>query len=292
MHKHTPLIIGGATASGKSNYALELAEKLAGAIINGDSMQVYRELPILTAQPSLQERGAVHHSLYGVLPGDDLCSAARWRSMALEQLKHCEAMNLKPILVGGTGLYFLALTRGLAYIPDVEPEIRQAARDLFAEGGAEAFYRRVLELDPLVQDRLNPSDQQRLVRAYEVKLSTGTSIFEWQSNPPVDPGLECEMLVVERSRESLHRRATLRFDQMLEMGAIEEVQALLEKSYHPDLPVMRALGVRELAAYTSNEFTLDQARELAVTATRQYIKRQSTFFRNQFPKAERVALPD
>lgn len=286
----TPLIIAGPTASGKSAYALDLAQKMGGAIINGDSMQIYADMPVLTAQPSESEKSLVPHRLYGVLKGFEVCSAARWRDLALQEIKWCHEHSLKPIIVGGTGLYFMALMKGLSEVPDVNPEVRNAARDLCAELGAQAFYGRLVQVDPLIEGRLNPNDSQRLIRAYEVFMATGKSLIEWQSSPPMEPGIACEMMVIERPREILHQRAEARFDLMLEAGAIEEVEILLEQNYDCELPVMRALGVKELSAYIKGELNLPQARELAIIATRQYIKRQSAFFRNQFPEAERAGI--
>jgi tRNA dimethylallyltransferase len=228
--------------------------------------------------------------LYGALKGSEVGSAALWREMALAEINWCQEHNLKPIIVGGTGLYFLALLKGLSEVPDVDPDVRQAARDLCAQLGAPAFYQRLIQMDPLIEGRLNPNDSQRLIRAYEVVMGTSRSLIEWQSSPPTEPGLACEMMVIERSRDVLHQRAEARFDQMLAAGAVEEVEKLLEKNYDPELPVMRALGVKELSSYIKGDVNLPQARELAIIATRQYIKRQSTFFRNQFPHATRIEL--
>lgn len=288
MKTQLPLIIGGPTASGKSALALQLAEKFRGVIINADSMQVYADLPILTAQPSADDLKAFPHQLYGIFPGAEVCSAARWRELAIAEIEAAQQQGLRPIIVGGTGLYILRLMQGIAYIPDIEPEIRQATRDLYQQAGAQEFYRMTIELDPLVEGRLNPGDQQRLVRAHEVMRSTGRSIFQWQQDPLQSPGIQCEMMIVQRDRDELHQRAATRFDQMLEQGALDEVEAIMQQSYDPSLPVMRALGVSELAGYLSNEYTLTQARELAIIATRQYIKRQDTFFRNQFKQASLV----
>ncbi len=290
MQKQIPLIIAGPTASGKTAYALEMAEKLGGAIINADSMQIYKELPILTAQPDHLDMAVVPHRLYGVLAGNDMCSAARWRELALKEIQWCRENRLKPILVGGTGLYLLALTKGLSEIPETDPDIRIAARNLLLELGVDGFYNQLIAIDPLVEGVLKPTDSQRLVRAYEVVTSTGKSIIQWQKYPPVEPGIDVEMLVIDRQRAQLHQRARNRFEMMLEKGALAEVDQLMRKNYDMDLPVMRALGVAELGAYINGEISLDQARELTVIATRQYIKRQSTFFRNQFPDAQKVSL--
>lgn len=292
IKKHTPLIIAGPTASGKSDYALDLAQKLGGVIINADSMQIYKELPILTAHPSEADQAVVPHKLYGALDGDDACSAARWRELAIQEINICHEQGLKPILVGGTGLYLMALTKGLSQIPEVDPDVRNQARDLMAEQGSEAFYEQLIRLDPLIEGRLNAHDSQRLVRAYEVKVSTGISITQWQSKPPEEAGIPCEMIVVDRPRPVLHQRAASRFETMLKAGALDEVAALQTRSYNPDLPVMRAVGVKELASHIKGETSLQTATDLAIIATRQLIKRQLTFFRNQFSDAERVLLAE
>jgi len=290
MKKHIPLIIAGPTASGKTSYALEMAKKLGGAIINADSMQIYKELPILTAQPDYLDLTVAPHRLYGVLAGDDMCSAARWRELALKEIQWCRENDLKPILVGGTGLYLLALTKGLSEIPGTEPAIRTTARNLLLELGVDGFYNALIGIDPLIEGALNPADSQRLVRAYEVMVSTGKSITQWQKNPPLEPGIDAAMVVIDRPRAELHQRASGRFDVMMEKGALDEVEQLMAKNYDKDLPVMRALGVAELSAHLKGEISLDEARELTVIATRQYIKRQSTFFRNQFPDAQRLVI--
>jgi tRNA dimethylallyltransferase len=290
MQNQKTLIIAGCTASGKSQFALDLAKKRGGVIINADSMQVYEDLPILTAQPSRQEQQVVPHRLYGILEGREVCSAARWAALALEQVEWCRQHDLKPIIVGGTGLYLLVLLKGLSVVPDVDPEIRRVSRDLYEEVGGEEFYQLFADLDPVMASKLIPSDKQRLIRAYEVKLSTGVSLLEWQSNPRLESGLDCEMLVIDRPRDVLHQRAAERFDQMLVDGILDEMDVLLQKGYDEELPVMRAVGVKELSSYIRGDMNMEQARERAVIATRQFIKRQDTFFRNQFPDAERIHL--
>jgi tRNA dimethylallyltransferase len=285
-----PLIIAGPTASGKSAYAIGIAQQQGGVIINADSMQVYADLPVLTAHPSIDDQASIPHKLYGVLSGGELCSAARWVDMALETITWCQSQGLRPILVGGTGMYLSALTKGLAEVPDIDPAVRENCRQLYEDLGADGFYCHLIDIDPLMAEHLNPYDRQRQIRALEVKLSTGKSLLEWQNKTSPTTDISFDMIVIERSREELHARASQRFDQMLDQDALGEVQTLCAKGYGEDLPVMRALGVRELSAYSRGEIALDKARELSVIATRQYIKRQDTYFRNQFPNAERVRL--
>lgn len=280
--KHKPLIIAGPTASGKSAYALSVAHQSDGIIINADSMQIYQELPILTAHPDANALNSVPHKLYGHLKGDDYCSAARWRAIAIAAIQECHELNQRPILVGGTGLYLLALVKGLSEIPETDPAVREQARNLCTEMGTLIFYQNLAKLDPLIVGKLNSNDTQRLVRAYEVIISTGKSIVEWQNASSKEPGMDCEIQIINRPREELHLRAAQRFDQMLAQGALNEVKQLLSLNYASDLPIMRALGVPELTRYINGEIDLASARELSIIATRQYIKRQCTFFKNQF----------
>lgn len=289
MMKQKPIIICGPTASGKSDYALDLAGRCKGAIINGDSMQIYKDLPILTAQPSQSEQKKIPHNLYGILSGDDPCSVARWREMVLQEIDWCDKHNLRPIIVGGTGMYLSSLINGLTGIPEIEPEIRMQTRELYKKVGSEAFYNKLTEVDPEVASQLNQNDHQRLIRAYEVKVSTGISLGLWHEQSE-KKGFECEIKIIMRPRDILHQRAADRFDQMLKEGAIEEVKMFLQKGYDPNLPIMKALGVVELAKYIQGEWSRDVAREKAIIATRQYIKRQLTWFRHQLPEAEVICL--
>lgn len=276
LHIH---IICGPTASGKSARALGIAQAGRGVIINADAMQVYAELHVLTARPSAEDERQAPHMLYGVLPASEACSAARWLEMAQEAIKTTAQNGQLPVVTGGTGLYLKALMEGLSPIPDIPGEVRQQATTLYNERGAEAL----LAHDPVMAARLKPGDTQRHIRALEVIISTGKSLAYWQDIPRVLPFPDAQFNVeqITLPREELYRRCDTRFLTMLEQGAIEEVSALLAQNLSDDLPAMRAVGVPELAAFLRGSITLQEATTQAQQATRNYAKRQLTWFRNQ-----------
>lgn len=282
---HQPLIITGPTASGKSSYALKIARQENGKIINADSMQIYKELPLLTAQPTEEEKQSIPHALYSFLKGNEPFSVALWHEHALKEIEQCQREGYRPIIVGGTGMYLSSLTKGISPIPDIKPEIREEARTLFQKIGAEKFHEHLKKVDPLMAARLKVNDQQRIIRAYEVKQSTGLTLDYWQKQPK-GITVDCEMRVISRPREELHRRAKVRFERMLGLGVLKEVEALLDHNYPPDFPVMKALGVQELAQHLKGYLSLKEACEKTLIATRQYIKRQQTWIRHQFPEAD------
>ena len=275
------ILIAGPTASGKSAAALALAEHLRGTVINADSMQVYRELVILTARPTEAETSRVPHRLYGIVPAREAYSVGRWLEDAARALQEAEGEGRMPILVGGTGLYFKALIEGLAPVPDVSPEIRKAWRERAEKVGAEGLYRELEARDPVMAARLRPSDKQRLLRALEVIDATGVSLLEWQggNTAPVLAPDSVLKLVIAPEREALYAGIDARFAAMIEAGAIEEVRALLALGLDPSLPAMRAQGVRELASYLSGRSGLEEAIAKAKTETRRYAKRQMTWLR-------------
>ena len=275
------ILIAGPTASGKSAAALALAERLGGTILNADSMQVYRELAVLTARPTPAEAASVPHRLYGTVPAAEAHSVGQWLDDAARAIEEVEAEGRVPILVGGTGLYFKALLEGLAPVPDIPPEIRNAWRAEAERLGAEGLYRALASRDPVMAARLRPSDPQRIVRALEVIDATGISLAEWQGGN-ASPKLRSEevlKLVVAPEREPLYAAIDARLDTMIAAGAIEEVRALLSLGLDSGLPAMRAHGVRELAAYLKGECSLEQAAAKAKTETRRYAKRQMTWAR-------------
>lgn len=274
-------LIAGPTASGKSALALALAERSGGVIINADSAQVYRDLPVLSAAPSADELRRAEHRLYGFLDGAEACSAARWAASAkIEIGVACEHGRL-PILVGGTGLYLRTLLDGIAPVPAIRPEIRDEVRQTPVEDNR----RRLSDLDPQAVERLNASDTSRIARALEVVLSTGRTLAEWQRQRVGGIGgdLALRPLILLPPRSWLYERCDARFAQMVDSGAIEEVRALLDRGLDPNLPVMRAIGVREIATYLSGEQTREQAILAGQRATRRYAKRQYTWFANQPP---------
>jgi tRNA dimethylallyltransferase len=275
------ILIAGATASGKSAAALILAERLGGTVINADSMQVYRELPILAAHPAPEERARVPHRLYGAIPAAQAYSVGRWLDDAKKAIGAAEAEGRVPILTGGTGLYFKALQEGLAPVPDVPPEIRSHWRDRAASLGAAALHRELAARDPAIAARIPPTDSQRITRALEVIDATSISLAEWQgaAAAPVLPPEGVVRLVIAPERAPLYAAIDARFDRMVEAGAIEEVGALLALGLDPGLPAMRAHGVRELAGYLSDRSSREQAIAKAKTETRRYAKRQMTWLK-------------
>ncbi|OAI42579.1 hypothetical protein AYO42_02195 [Rhizomicrobium sp. SCGC AG-212-E05] len=277
------VLIAGPTASGKSREALALAEAIDGAIINADSMQVYREAPILTAQPSDADKARVPHLLYGHVGAAEVYSVGRWRDDALAALAEARAMSRVPIFVGGTGMYFSALTEGLADIPEIPADMRDAARALLDEIGVEQLHARLMERDPLTASKLRPSDPQRVLRAYEVFEATGRPLVEWQSAPaaPVLKDARLAAFVLDPPRPELRARIAARFAQMVEQGGLAEAQALA--GLDPALPAAKLLGLRPLQALAAGELSKDAALENAITATRQFAKRQMTWFRNRMP---------
>ena len=289
------IIVTGPTASGKSGLALRLAEALDGVVINADSMQVYRELSVLTARPDLEAMRRVPHRLYGVLPGAERCSAGRWRVMALAEIAAARGEGRLPIVTGGTGLYLRALLEGLDPVPVIPEPIRDQARALHDELGGPAFHAVLAERDPAMAARLHPNDRQRLVRAWEVMEATGRSLADWQAAGPRGPreaqaGLLTERrlwLLCQPPRERLYAACDARFEDMMRRGALEEVRALEDLGLEPSLPIMKALGVPELRAHLAGALTLEDAVSRAQQATRNYAKRQETWLRTQLPSAER-----
>jgi tRNA dimethylallyltransferase len=277
---HTAVLIAGPTASGKSALALDLARERGGVIINADSMQVYRDLRVLTARPTAEEESQVPHRLYGHVAAGDAYSVSRWLSDVEAALDEAERLGLCPIVVGGTGLYFKALTEGLSPVPAVPAEVRARWRSE-AERDPAGLHETLRRRDPVMASRLSPADAQRIARALEVIDATGVSLAEWQCRPgrPLVAIDRCERMLVVRPRQELHQRCDRRFDAMMAAGALDEVRALLKLGLSSELPVMRALGVPALAAYLAGRLSLDEAVAQAKTETRRYVKRQQTWAR-------------
>jgi tRNA dimethylallyltransferase len=275
------LLIAGPTASGKSALALAVAEHLHGAIINADSMQVYHELRILTARPTPQEEARVAHLLYGVRPAAEPSDAAWWRTEALHAIETTRAQGRLPILCGGTGLYFAALTGGLAQIPEIPPPIRAEVRALLSDLGAAGLHARLSQTDPATAARLQLTDSQRIARAWEVWRATGISLTAWQSATPLTAHNHTfRAILLDPPRDRLRAAIERRFKKMLAQGALEEVRELLELGLDPALPAMRAHGVAELSAHLRGEISLAEAEHRTVLASGQYTKRQATWFRH------------
>jgi tRNA dimethylallyltransferase len=281
MQRPTAILIAGPTASGKSRLALALAERHRGLVINADSMQVYSDLAILTARPSPEEEARVPHALYGHVGGGEAYSAGRFLADAARAIAEARAADRLPIFVGGTGLYFKALTEGLAPVPPIPPATRQRWRAEAARIGAAGLFARLAASDPETASKLRPTDTQRLTRALEVLEATGVGLSVWQrrrGEPLIDIARAARFLAAP-DRDALYRRADARFEEMLRAGALAEAAVLISKKYDAELPVMHALGVRPLARHLAGEIGLDAATGLAKTETRQYIKRQLTWVR-------------
>lgn len=287
------VLIAGATASGKSALAMEMAERLGGAVVNADSMQVYRDLSVLTARPTPADEARVPHRLYGHVGAGEAYSVARWRDEAAREIAALEAAGLVPIVTGGTGLYFRSLLQGLSAVPEIPADIRRHWRERTVAEGAAAMHRILAERDPAAAARLRPSDAQRIARALEVVDATGRSIAAWQADatlPPVLDPATTRRLVIEIDRAELHRRIDARFVAMVERGGGEEAIALADLGLDPALPAMRAIGVRPLIAARRGEVDLDEAIRRGQAESRQYAKRQETWFRNQMPDWERIPV--
>jgi tRNA dimethylallyltransferase len=277
----TALIVAGPTASGKSGLALAIAQRFGGTIINADSMQVYRELRVLTARPTPQEETIAPHALYGVRAAAEPGSAGWWRVAALKAMEAARQAGRLPILCGGTGLYLAALTEGLAEIPAPGPEARVEARTLLVELGPKRLHARLASVDPITAARLRPSDAQRIARAWEVWRGTGRGLAAWQAEPVTRPaGWRFGAILLAPPRPALRAAIAARFEAMLAAGALVEVQELLALRLDPAVPAMRAQGVPELAAHLGGELSLAEATERAVLATGRYAKRQATWFRH------------
>lgn len=286
------VILAGPTASGKSALAIDLAEQLDGEVVNADSMQVYRDLPILTAQPSAADRARVPHQLYGFLDLDDVCDAQRWAGLAAAELNAILARGRCPIVVGGTGLYLRALTEGFSPLPEIPPEVRQAARERVASDGPAAVHAALAALDPALAARLKPNDRQRIARGWEVVQATGQPLSWWQAQAPVPPTAHrFHTIVMAPDRATLYAAADARFTAMVAQGVLDEVRAAA--AIRPAGGVVaggrKALGYAELAAWASGLVDPEAAILAAQQATRRYAKRQSTWFRHQVAGANFIS---
>lgn len=277
MAKPDVIIITGPTASGKSALALALAEARGGTVINADAMQTYDAFPILTAQPSAEEQARAPHALYGVLPLSETVSAARWRDLASAEIERSKL----PILCGGSGLYLQALMQGISAIPEVPPGLRDIANAEWTSMGAEAFRARLAGYDPVIVARLKPGDRQRHVRAWEVFQATGRPLSAWQEQKGQPPPWRFATVLLAPDRAWLRERIETRFDAMLNQGVLAEVRAVFERKPDPAWPGLKAHGVPEICAYFRGETGLGEARQVAINHTRQYAKRQMTWFRHQ-----------
>ena len=284
------VLIAGPTASGKSALALALAQKNGGVVINANSMQVYRDLRIITARPTPEEEARAPHRLYGHVDAAVNFSAGSWVTDAAKVLAEAREQNALPIFVGGSGLYFKALTRGLSAVPPIPPQIREGVRARLERDGIEALHAELGKRDPASAERLKPRDRTRIARALEVVEATGRSLTDWHRDglPPLLPPGTFSALFLEPEREALYARIDARFDAMLKEGALEEVAALAARRLDPLLPAMKAHGVPALIRHLEGEITLEEAAAIGRADTRHYAKRQFTWFRHQLPEFEWV----
>ena len=288
-------LIAGPTASGKSALALRLAQAVGGEVVNADALQIYRDLRVLSARPSPDEEARVPHHLFGMVDAADGWSVGRWLTAAAAVLDEVRSRGRVAVVVGGTGLYFRALTVGLADIPQIPEAARRAAAERFERIGEAAFRSELSTRDPAAAARISPGDRQRLCRAFEVLETTGRALSEWQqaTSPALDPG-RWRSVALEPPRQALYARCDARLEAMLARGALEEVRELMARDLDPALPAMKAVGVRELAAHLAGKTDLPRAVALAQQETRRYAKRQLTWLRGQIPEWPRLteAEPD
>jgi tRNA dimethylallyltransferase len=284
------VLIAGPTASGKSALALALAETHNGVIINTDSMQVYRDLRILTARPTRSEEARAPHRLYGHVDAAVNFSAGAWVADAAKALAEARAQNRLPIFAGGSGLYFKALTRGLSAVPPIPSEVRESVRARLERDGVEALHAQLMQRDPVSAERLKPRDRTRIARALEVVEATGRSLTDWHRDglPPLLPQGAFRAVFLEPERDQLYARIDARLEAMLKAGALNEVAALASRKLDSLLPAMKAHGVPALIRHLAGEMTLEQAAVIGRADTRHYAKRQFTWFRHQLPEFEWV----
>jgi tRNA dimethylallyltransferase len=291
MQSNKTVLIAGPTASGKSALALALAERTGGTVINTDSMQVYRDLRIITARPTPEEEARVPHRLYGHVDAAVNFSAGAWVGDAVKVLDDTRAQNRLPIFIGGSGLYFKALTRGLSAVPPIPPEIRDAVRVRLERDGVEALHAELAGRDLVSAERLKPRDRTRIARALEVIEATGRSLTDWHREglPPLLPPGTFTAVFLAPEREALYARIDARFDTMLKAGALDEVGRLAARGLDPLLPAMKAHGVPALIRHLKGDISSEEAATIGKADTRHYAKRQFTWFRHQLPEFEWVA---
>ena len=274
------ILISGPTASGKSNFALKLAKKIKGEIINADSMQVYKELKILSARPSFKDYQNIKHHLYGFHSVKDNFSTGDWLKLAIKKISEIKKRKKIPIIIGGTGLYFKAILEGLVKIPNIPIRFRNKIRNLHKDLGQKKFYKRLIEIDPKSKNKINSTDIQRSIRAYEVKKFTNKSIHDWyQNTKPVYEDKDFFKIYINFPRDRLISKIILRTEKMIKMGAIREVEKFIKLNVKKDKSVNKAIGISEIKEYLNDEKKLNEIKEKISIKTRQYAKRQSTWAR-------------
>ena len=283
------ILISGPTASGKSNFAIKIAKKINGEIINADSMQVYKKLKILTARPNKVEQKKIKHHMYGFVDLNKKFSTGQWLNMAIKKVKEIKKKKKIPILVGGTGLYFQSLIDGLVKIPEIPTKFRNKIRLLQKKEGQKKFYKKLLKVDPKSKDKFDPNDTQRSIRAFEIKLFTKISMYEWMNRTKSEFKQDQFLkLYIDFKREDLIKRIFLRSSKMMKKGAVKEVKNFIKLKIKKDLSVNKVIGIDELTQHLDKKITLNQAQELISIKTRQYAKRQATWARSRMSSWEKI----
>jgi len=283
------ILISGPTASGKSNFAIKIAKKIDGEIINADSMQVYKQLKILTARPNKEEQKKIKHHMYGIVDLNKKFSTGKWLNTVIKKIKEIKEKKKIPILVGGTGLYFQSLIEGLVKIPEIPHKFRDKIRMIQKKEGQKKFYKKLLNIDPKVKDKFDPNDTQRTIRAFEIKSFTKISMYEWLSKTKSEfKDEEFLKLYIDFKREDLIKRISLRSIKMIKEGAIKEVKKFIKLKIKEDLSVNRVIDIDELTQFLDKKINLDQAQELISIKTRQYAKRQATWARSRMVSWEKI----
>ena len=283
------ILISGPTASGKSNFAVKLAKKIDGEIVNADSMQVYKRLRILTARPSKKEQKNIRHHLFGTIDLDKKFSTGQWLKMAIKKIKNIQKKRKVPILVGGTGLYFQSLIKGLVEIPKIPLKFRNKIRLMQKKDGQKKFYKKLIKIDPSVKNKFDPNDMQRSIRAFEIKSFTKISMYNWLEKTNSEfKDSDFLKLYIDFKREELIKRIALRTTTMIEAGAVKEVKKFLKVKIKKSQSVNKVIGIDELTRYLKNKINLDQAEELITIKTRQYAKRQATWARTRMSSWNKI----
>ena len=283
------ILISGPTASGKSNFALKIAKKIDGEIVNADSMQVYKQLKILTARPNKEDQKKIRHHLYGIIDLNKKFSTGQWLRLTIKIIKDIQKRKKIPLIVGGTGLYFQSLIDGLVKIPEIPLGFRNKIRLMQRKEGQKKLYKKLLKIDSKAKNKFDPNDVQRTIRAFEIKSFTKISMYEWLNKTKSEfEDDEFIKLYIDFTRENLIKRISLRSIRMIEEGAIKEVKKFNKLKIKKDLSVNRVIGIDELTQYLDRKINLDQARELILIKTRQYAKRQATWARSRMMSWKKI----
>ena len=283
------ILISGPTASGKSNFAVKIAKKINGEIINADSMQVYKKLKILTARPSKKDQKKVKHHLYGVIDLNKKFSTGQWLKLTINIIKTIQKRKKIPILVGGTGLYFQSLIMGLVKIPEIPTRFRNKIRLMQKKDGQKKFYKKLLKLDSVIKNRFDPNDVQRSIRAFEIKSYTKVSMYDWTNKTKSEfKDNNFLKLYINYKREELVNKILLRTIKMINEGAVKEVKNFLTLKIKKDHSINKVIGLAELTQYLKGQISLDQAKELISIKTRQYAKRQATWARSRMSSWKKI----